>query len=359
MHFHVLKDISTSLLEAYVEQVWGMLSFHPSMRLSHLQAFLIPLATWTPEIIQQEDGPESFGLVTSYSIEYGALQFFNNNSYEYCGPMDLCEEIVETATKTDIIRYRRFVSETSWVISWHIPTTTHDGKQIVPDWALPSNEPWVYDNRKLWVSPFHFYQWKLSNYSRAHTYPIHHNFVPEDDPVRMDTGDVYPKHGVWFYLQGFASTFPLVIPMSPACLPVDLCSTDFKENTIAAYCILPNFVHYLSSFVRRYPRDLLDDVSVFIDYYARMQPAYIVPVGTEFTKVYVRCGSYSRAVEGFWAQSCGNGVAVIAGDPGIPLEYMAPGMARLPGIRWAIECIYKQTMAKWFLHRCCGRFSSI
>ena len=104
-----------------------MLPFHPSTRLSHSQAFLIPLATWTPEIIRQEDGPESFGLFTSYSIEYGALQFFNNNSYyEYCGPMDLCEEIVETATKTDIIRYRRFVSETFRIISRRRPTNTHN-----------------------------------------------------------------------------------------------------------------------------------------------------------------------------------------------------------------------------------------
>ena len=335
-----------------------MLPFHPSSLLSHSQAFLIPLATWTPEIIRQEDGPESFGLFTSYSIEYGALQFFNNNSYEYCGPMDLCEEIVEAATKTDIIRYRRFVSETSWVISWHRPTTTHGGEQIVPDWAMPNNEPWVYNNRKLWVSPFHFYQWKLSNYSRAHTYPIHHNFVPEDDPARMDTRDVYPKHGVWFYLQGFTYTFPLVIPMSPAGLPIDFCPTDFEKDTIAAYCILPNFVHYLSSFMRRYPRDLLDDVSAFINYYAGMQPAYIVPAGTEFSKAYVRCGGYSCVIQSFWAQSCGNGLAPIAGDPGIPSEYMTRDTVRLPGVRWAVECIYKQTLTGWFFHRCCSNSGS-
>jgi hypothetical protein len=207
--------------------------------------------------------------------------------------MDLCEEIVEAATKVDIVRYRRFVSKALALFPGADLTTTHDGKQIVPDWALPDNEPWVYENRKLWVSPLHFYQWKLSNYSRAHTYPIHHNFVPEDDPARMDTGDVYPKYGVWFYLQGFNSTFPLVIPMSPAGLPVDFCPTDFEENTIASYCILPNFVHYLSSFMRRGPRDLVGDVSAFIDYYAKMQPAYIAPAGTEFTRAYVECGEYS------------------------------------------------------------------
>ena len=70
----------------------------------------MPLATWTPEIIRQEDGPESFGLFTSYSIEYGVLRFFDDGSYEYRGPMPLCEEVVEAATKVDIIRYRRFVS---------------------------------------------------------------------------------------------------------------------------------------------------------------------------------------------------------------------------------------------------------
>lgn len=83
----------------------------PSMWLSHPQVFLIPLATWTPEIIRQEDGPESFGLFTSYSLEYGVLQLFDDNSYEYCGPMDFCEEIVEAATKVDIVQYRRFVSK--------------------------------------------------------------------------------------------------------------------------------------------------------------------------------------------------------------------------------------------------------
>lgn len=80
------------------------------MRLSHPQVFLIPLATWTPEIIRREDGPESFGLFVSYSIDYGVLQLFDNNSYQYCGPMALCEEIVGAATRVDIIRYRRFVS---------------------------------------------------------------------------------------------------------------------------------------------------------------------------------------------------------------------------------------------------------
>lgn len=98
-----------------------MSPFHLPARLSHPQVFLIPLATWTPEIIRQEDGPESFGLFTSYSIEYGALQFFGDNSYEYCGPMDLCEEFVEAATKADIVRYRRFVSKSS---PWIIPLCT-------------------------------------------------------------------------------------------------------------------------------------------------------------------------------------------------------------------------------------------
>jgi len=111
MHFRVLKNVSTSLLEAYVEQVWKLSLFHLSMRLSHPQVFPIPLATWTPEIIRREDGPESFGLFTSYSLEYGVLQLFDNNSYEYCGPMDFCEDIVEAATKVDIVHYRRFVSK--------------------------------------------------------------------------------------------------------------------------------------------------------------------------------------------------------------------------------------------------------
>lgn len=98
-----------------------MSPLHLSTRLSHPQVFLIQLATWTPEIIRQEDGPESFGLFTSYSIEYGVLQF-SDNSFEYFGPMDLNEEIVEAATKADIIRYRRFVSKTT---PWVAPLT-HD-----------------------------------------------------------------------------------------------------------------------------------------------------------------------------------------------------------------------------------------
>lgn len=232
-------------------------------------------------------------------------------------------------------------------------------EQIVPDWALPDREPWVYENRKSWVSALHFYEWKLSIHSQVQTYPIHHNFVPEDDPMRMDTRDVYPKYGVWFYLQGFTSTFPLVIPMSPAGLPVDFCPTDSEENTIVSYCILPNFVHYLSSFMRQCPRALVGDVSTFMDYYAKMQPAYIAPAGTEFTRAHVECGGYSCVVEGFWAQTCGDGLAHIAGDPRIPMGYMTPDVVRLPGIRWAIECIYKQTLAKWFLHQCCAHFSSI
>lgn len=78
---------------------------------SHQQVFPTPLATWTPEIIRQEGSPESFGLFVSYSTQYGALLFFQDNSYEYCGPMDFCEEIVEAATKSDIVQYRRFVSK--------------------------------------------------------------------------------------------------------------------------------------------------------------------------------------------------------------------------------------------------------
>jgi hypothetical protein len=214
---------------------------------------------------------------------------------------------------------------------------------------LPVKEQWVYENRKAWVSPLHFYRWKFSTYSGAYSYPIHHNFVPEDDPARTDSEDVYPKHGVWFYLQGFTSTFPLVIPISPAGLPIDFCPTNFEEN-IVAYCILPNFVHYLSSFMRRGRKGSADNVSDFIQYYAKMQPAYIAPAGTEFTRAYVECGEYSSVVEGFWAQTRGNGLALIAGDPRIPLEYMAPDMVRLPGVKWAIGCIYQQTMAKWFLH---------
>lgn len=235
----------------------------------------------------------------------------------------------------------------------------YGGTQIVPDWALSGEEPWVYENRMLWVSPLHFYRWKLRIYSRIRMYPIHHNFVPEDDSTRMDTGGVYPKYGVWFYLQGFTSTFPLVIPMSPAGLPVDFRPTDFEDKTITSYCILPNFVHYLSSFMRRGPRDLVGDISAFVDYYAKMQPAYIAPAGTEFARAHVECGAYPCVIEGFWAQTCGNGLAPIAGDPRIPIDYMAPDMVRLPGIKWAIECIYRKTMAKWFLHQCCSHFSSI
>ena len=209
----------------------------------------------------------------------------------------------------------------------------------------------MYENRRSWVSPLHFYQWKLSTYSRVLTYPIHHNFVPEDHPARMDTGDVYPKHGVWFYLRGFTSTFPLVIPMSLAGLPVDFCPTDFEAGTIASYCILPNFVHYLSSFARRGPRGLVVDASDFIGHYARMQPVYTVPAGSGFTRTYVECGEYSCVVDGFWAQTRGNGLAPIAGDPRIPLEYMAPDALKLPGVKWVVECVYKQSVTNWFRHR--------
>lgn len=229
----------------------------------------------------------------------------------------------------------------------------------MPDWALSDKALWVYENRKSWVSPFHLYQWKLSAYSRVQTYPIHHNFVPEDHPTRMDTGDVYPRYGIWFYLQGFTSTFPLVIPMSSAGLPVDFCPTNFEENTIVSYCILPNFVHYLSSFMRRGPKNLVDDISEFLDYYVKMQPTYMAPSGSRFTRTHVECGEYSCVVEGFWAQTCGNGLAPISGDPRMPLEYMTPDVVKLPGVKWVIECIYKRVMAKWFLHQCCRNFSSI
>ena len=78
--------------------------------------FPIQLATWTPQIIRQEDGPESFGLFTSYSMEYDVLRFFDN-SYEYCGPMDFIMAVVDAATKRDIIQYRRFVSDiTPWIV---------------------------------------------------------------------------------------------------------------------------------------------------------------------------------------------------------------------------------------------------
>lgn len=179
---------------------------------------------------------------------------------------------------------------------------------------------------------------------------MHNNFVPEDDPARTDTGDVYPKHGVWFYLQGFTSTFPLVIPISPAGLAVDFCPTDLGGDTIESYCILPNLVYYLASFMGPGRKGLTGDISDFIDYYAKMQPAYIAPAGEEFARAHVECGEYSRVVNGFWAQTGGNGLAPIGGDPRIPLEYMAPGILKLPGVRWVIECVYEQTMARWFLH---------
>lgn len=74
--------------------------------------FPTPLATWTPEVIRQEDVPESFELFVSYSTEYGALRFFDDNLYEYRGPMNFYKDNVEVATKWDIVHYRRFVSET-------------------------------------------------------------------------------------------------------------------------------------------------------------------------------------------------------------------------------------------------------
>jgi hypothetical protein len=118
MHFRVLKNVSTSLLEVYVEQVRYATSPLPTP-LSHLQVFPVPLTTWTPEIIRLEDTPESFELFVSYSTEYGALRFVGDGSYDYCGPMDFDEEIVEAATKADIVQYRRFVSKTPETI----PTT--------------------------------------------------------------------------------------------------------------------------------------------------------------------------------------------------------------------------------------------
>lgn len=93
-----------------------------------------------------------------------------------------------------------------------------------------------------------------------------------------------------------------------------------------------------------------DDLLIFIDFYARVQPTYIAPAGTEFTRAYVECAEYSRALEGFWAQTRGEGLAPIVGDPRIPLEYMTPDALKLPGVRWAIVCIYKQTMAGLFLN---------
>lgn len=80
--------------------------------------FPISLTTWTPEIIQQEDVPESFELFVSYSTEYKALRFLGDNSYEYCGPLDFDEEAVDSATKSDIVHYRRFVSKCyRWLVS--------------------------------------------------------------------------------------------------------------------------------------------------------------------------------------------------------------------------------------------------
>lgn len=227
----------------------------------------------------------------------------------------------------------------------------------MPDWALSGAEPWVYENRMAWVSPFHFYNWKLSNYSQIQIHPIHHNFVPEDCPTRMGTGDLYPKYGVWFYLRDFTSSFPLVIPMSIAGLPVDFCPTDFEGGTIVSYSILPNFVHYLSSFTRQTPPGLVADVSDFIDYYTRLQPAFVVPAGTRFTKTYVECGGYSDVAEGFGAQTCGNGLAPISGDPMIPLEYMTMDVLKLPGVKWVVECVYEQTMTKWYHHEQYCHFS--
>ena len=226
----------------------------------------------------------------------------------------------------------------------------------MPDWALPNDQPWVYKNRNLWVSPLHFHHWALSSYSRTHDSPIHYNFVPENDPVRMDAGDLYPKHGVWFYLINFPSTFPLVIPMSSADLPVDFSLMDFdsEENTIVSYCIFPNLIHHLASFMRRDP---FRDISPFFDYYAVMQPAYVAPAGSDFTLTYLECGEYSCVADGFGTQICRNGLAPTASDPRIPVKYMAPDMIRLPGIEWAIRSIFKQAVAKRFFCQCCGHSS--
>jgi hypothetical protein len=82
-----------------------------------------------------------------------------------------------------------------------------------------------------------------------------------------------------------------------------------------------------------------------------VQPTYMAPARTEFTRAYVECGEYSCALEGFWAQTHRKGLAPIAGDPKIPLEYMALDTLKLPGVKWAIACIYKHTMARWLLRR--------
>lgn len=75
--------------------------------------FPISLATWTPEIIRYEDVPDSFELFVSYFTEYDALRLIDDDSYEYRGPMDFSEEVVEAAKESDIVQYRRFVSITN------------------------------------------------------------------------------------------------------------------------------------------------------------------------------------------------------------------------------------------------------
>ena len=72
--------------------------------------FLIPLDVWTPEIIKQQDVPESFGLFVSYSTGYQVLRFLEDGTFDYFGPIKFSDEIVESATEADIFRYRRFVS---------------------------------------------------------------------------------------------------------------------------------------------------------------------------------------------------------------------------------------------------------
>ena len=84
------------------------------------------------------------------------------------------------------------------------------------------------------------------------------------------------------------------------------------------------------------------------NYYAKMQPVFLVPAGTEFTRAHVECGEVSCVVGGFRAQTFGNGLAPVAGDPMIPLGYMDSDMVRLPGVKWVIKCIYKHTMSSWF-----------
>lgn len=93
--------------------------------------------------------------------------------------------------------------------------------------------------------------------------------------------------------------------------------------------------------MRRRGKRLTDDLSGFISYYAKMQPIYITPAGTEFIRAYVEYRGYQCAFEV---------LALVASDPVIPLRYMAPDVIRLPSVKWATTRIYEQTMAMWFLY---------